>query len=120
VLFELELEAVLEAVVPEFHSLPRQQGAMRDLALVVRDDVPHDGLMAALKADTSGLVRQATLFDVFKPAAPVAGLAAGERSLAVRLELRDDGQTLTDERIEAAVDAAVARAAQACGARLRA
>ena len=75
--------------------------------------------MAQLQADPQGLVRSATLFDIYKPAAPVAGLQAGERSLAVRLELRDDAATLNDERIDAAVAAAVARAAQAFGARLR-
>jgi phenylalanyl-tRNA synthetase beta chain len=47
-------------------------------------------------------------------------MAADERSLAVRLELLDDAATLTDDRIDQAVAAAVQRAAQACGARLRA
>ena len=48
-----------------------------------------------------------------------AGLQPGERSMAVQLELRDDEIPLTDDRIEAAVAAAVARAGQAFGARLR-
>jgi phenylalanyl-tRNA synthetase beta chain len=47
-------------------------------------------------------------------------MGADERSLAIRLELLDDEATLTDERIDAAVGAAVERARQACGARLRA
>ena len=51
---------------------------------------------------------------------PAAGFTTGERSLAIRLELLDDEATLTDERIEAAVAAAVQRATAACGARLRA
>ena len=76
--------------------------------------------MAALKADDSGLVRTATLFDVYRPQAGAADFAPGERSLAVRLELLSDDATLTDEIIDAAVAAAIARAAAACGARLRA
>jgi phenylalanyl-tRNA synthetase beta chain len=64
-------------------------------------------------------VRQATLFDIYKPASPVPGIGPGERSLALRLELLDAEATLTDERIEAVVAAAVARAAAAVGARLR-
>ncbi len=118
-LFELDLEAVLDVPVPVFEPVSRQQPSFRDLALVVRDEVTHDRLVQVLRDDASGLVRRATLFDVFRPAAPAAGLQAGERSLTVRLELRDDSQTLTDERIEAAVDAAVERAARSCGARLR-
>jgi phenylalanyl-tRNA synthetase beta chain len=65
-------------------------------------------------------VRSATLFDIYKPAAAVPGLGAGERSMAVRLELLDAEATLTDERIEGAVAAAVARVQTAFGARLRA
>jgi phenylalanyl-tRNA synthetase beta chain len=120
VLFELDLEPVLDVPVPEFQPVPRQQPVFRDLALVVRDDVPHDGLMHCLCADAAGLVRAATLFDVYKPATPVAGMDRGERSLAVRLELLDFETTLTEDRIEGTVAAAVARAAQAFGARLRA
>ena len=118
-LFELDLDDVLDQPVPVFEPVPRQQGAFRDIALVLRDEVPHDALMQVLRNDASGLVRRTTLFDVFKPAVPAAGLHTGERSLAVRLELRDDAQTLTDERIESAVNAAIARAQHAFGARLR-
>jgi phenylalanyl-tRNA synthetase beta chain len=120
ILFELDLDAALDLPVPAFAPVPRQQPVFRDLALVVRDDVAHDALMVCLRSDADGLVRNATLFDIYKPAAPVAGLQAGERSLAVRLELRDDEQTLTDERIEAATAAALQRAQQSFGARLRA
>ena len=118
VLFELDLGVVLERPLPVFESLPRQQAVARDLALVVREGVAHDALLACLSDDA--LVRSATLFDIYKPAQPVSGIADGERSLAVRLELLDADATLTDERIEAAVQAAVARVQAAFGARLRA
>jgi phenylalanyl-tRNA synthetase beta subunit len=39
--------------------------------------------------------------------------------MAVRLELRDDGATLTEERIEAAKTQAIERACSRLGARLR-
>ncbi|ODV13058.1 MAG: phenylalanine--tRNA ligase subunit beta [Rubrivivax sp. SCN 70-15] len=119
-LFELDQEALLERPLPVFEPLPRQQAVQRDLALVVRDDVRHDALIACLRDDPAGLVRSATLFDVFKPSGAASGLQAGERSLAVRLELLDQDSTLTDERIEAALAAAVARTTARLGARLRA
>lgn len=120
VLFELDLASVLSVPVPVFTPVSRQQSVWRDLALVVGEQVHHDALMQALQADPTQLIRGTTLFDIYKPAAGAAGWEAGERSLAVRLELRDDEATLTEERIELVVSAALSRAAQACGARLRA
>ena len=118
-LMEQDLDAVLDRPMPEFRPVSRQQPVSRDVALVVKDEVSHDALTAALAGDPGGIVRSATLFDVYKPAAPVAGMAADERSLAVRLELRDDQATLTEERIEAAVGATLARLQLQLGARLR-
>jgi phenylalanyl-tRNA synthetase beta chain len=120
VLFEIDLDAVLNVPVPCFEPVPRQQPVWRDLALALRDDVSHAALVACLRADPAGLIRSVTLFDVYRPAVPVAGLQAGERSMAVRLELLDFDATLTDERIDGAVAAALARAEQAFGAHLRA
>ncbi len=115
VLFELDLDALLERPLPAASPLPRQQPVLRDLALVVGADVSHDALIGALKDDASGLVRSAQLFDLYKPKAA----ESGERSMAVRLELRDDATTLTDERIEAVLQQAIERATARLGARLR-
>ena len=116
VVFELDLDALLERPLPTATLLPRQQSVLRDVALVVGEGVTHDALIGALKDDATGLVRAAHLFDLYKPKA-----AEGhERSMAVRLELRDDEATLTDERIDAVMQQAIERAKTRLGARLRA
>jgi phenylalanyl-tRNA synthetase beta chain len=123
VLFEMDLQAVLELAVPVFQPVPRQQAVLRDVALVLQDTVKHDALVASLAADPAGLIRSVLLFDIYKPPSPASAHAGswmpGEHSLAIRLELRDDAATLTEERIATAVQAAVGRAALAHGARLR-
>jgi phenylalanyl-tRNA synthetase beta chain len=119
-LFELDLEAVVHRPVPEFEAVPKFQPAQRDLALVVSDNVTHDAVMEAVRsATTGGLLRDAFLFDVYKPKQPVAGVGAGEKSLAVRLTLASGEATLTDEQIDAAVKAVVSRIASQVGGRLR-
>jgi phenylalanyl-tRNA synthetase beta chain len=127
VLWELDLDAVLLRGLPQAQELPRQQAVQRDLALVLKASTPFAALAQALQDDVQGLVRSATLFDLFVPRAADApaqagasGMASGEHSLAVRLELLDEQETLTDARIDAAVQAAIDRAATRCGARLRA
>jgi phenylalanyl-tRNA synthetase beta chain len=120
VLFEIDLNALTERDLPQLQALPRQQAVQRDLAVVVADTVSHDALIAAALDDGSRLVRDVTLFDVFKPKAGAAGLSAGERSMALRLTLLDDEQTLDDARIDAAIAQTLDRLQSRVGARLRA
>jgi phenylalanyl-tRNA synthetase beta chain len=117
-LFELELDVMLQHPIPRFAPIVRQQPVQRDQAFVVSERVAHDALIAALIDDPSGVVRRATLFDLYRPKGG-GDLAPGEHSMAVRLELMDDALTLTDERIEAALAAARKRALDRVGARLR-
>jgi phenylalanyl-tRNA synthetase beta chain len=100
--------------------VPRFQPAHRDIAVIVADSVTHDALMAAVNsASTGGLLREAVLFDVYKPKQASPGLGMHEKSLAVRLTLASAGATLTDEQIDAAVKAVVDRIAAQLGGRLR-
>jgi phenylalanyl-tRNA synthetase beta chain len=119
IVFELDADALQRRAVPTFAPLPKQQSTWRDIAVVVGRDVTHAALMGAIAAAGESAVREATLFDVFEPPQGAAGIAPGERSLAIRLELRDDERTLTDEQIERTVDAVVASLAGRVGARLR-
>ena len=121
VLFELEWSALTHQSVPVFQGVARQQAVERDIALVVAEAVSHDQLMQAVHAaPTQGLLRQAVLFDVYRPKQAAAGLQLGEKSLAVRLTLQDDAATLTETQIEAAVAAVVTQVERDLGARLRA
>ena len=65
-------------------------------------------------------IAAAILYALASGGAPTADLAAGERSLAVRLELLDEAATLTDERIDAEVARVVETLRTRLGARLRA
>ena len=120
VLFELDLDAVTERRIPVFEPVPKFQLAERDIAVIVADGVDHAALMAAIHAaDTHGLLRDAWLFDVYKPKQATPALAAHEKSLAVRLTLASAEATLTDDQIDAAVRAVVDRIAVVLGGRLR-
>jgi len=123
VVFELELEAVLQRPVASFRPVPKFQAVERDIAVIVADSTSHADLMDAVRAaSTGGLLRQAVLFDVYRPkpqAGVAGGMAQGEKSLAVRLTLNSDDATLADEQIDAAVQAVVAQLASQLGARLR-
>jgi phenylalanyl-tRNA synthetase beta chain len=119
VVFEIDAGALMQRALPSFVALPKQQSAWRDIAVVAGRDVHHDAIMSAIAAAAESAVRDANLFDIFEPKDGAAGIAAGERSLTIRLELRDDGRTLTDEQIDRVVAAVVASLRQRLGVRLR-
>ena len=120
-LFELELDAVLQRHVPVFNLVSKLQPVERDIAVIVPEDVTHAALKAAIYgAKTKGLLKDATLFDVYRPQQAAGGLMLGEKSLAVRLVLSSDTATLTDEDIEATVRAVLANLQSQLQARLRA
>ena len=123
VLFELDLDAVLQRRVAEFKPVAKLQPVQRDIAVVVADDVTHAALMAAIwAAPTSGLLRDAQLFDVYRPKLAkdaVATDGAADRSLAVRLTLNSDEATLSEEQIESTVKAIVDQLTANVGARQR-
>ena len=123
ILFELDLDAVLLREVPVFSPVAKFQSVQRDIAVVVADNVSHAELMASIwAAPTFGLLREANLFDVYRPKSP-SGMATLEgvldRSLAVRLTLNSDNATLTEEQIESTVSAVVAQLTSDLGARQR-
>ena len=124
VLFELALDAVLQRDVPALQPVSRHQPVERDVAIVVKESVTHAAVMGAIRAVGSALLRDAVLFDVYRPkkladGSLAGGLAADEKSLAVRLTLSRDDATLTDDEIETVVQQLLASLSERVAARLR-
>jgi phenylalanyl-tRNA synthetase beta chain len=119
IVFEIELDALLDRPLPAVEPVARHQAVLRDVALVVPEVATHDELVSALRADPAGLIRSATLFDIYRPKSVGTDSSAVERSMAVRLELQDDTTNLTEAAIDSCIAAAIVRAAVAVGARLR-
>lgn len=121
VMFELQLDALLNKPVPKAAVVPKLQAVERDIAVVVGEDVSHQLLMNCIwAAPTQGLLQDAVLFDVYRPTKDAGSVALGEKSLAVRLILQStDDATLTDTQIEQAVQAVVQQLTQQLNARLR-
>ena len=126
VLFELELDAVLQRNIPAFQEVLKHQPVERDLAIVVAEPVTHDAVLQAVwAAPTEGLLRDAVLFDVYRPktlisSTDAAAATSGEKSLALRLTLNGVQESLTEAQIENAVKAILEQLQTGVSARLRA
>jgi phenylalanyl-tRNA synthetase beta chain len=123
VMFELELDALLQRGVPAFKPVSKQQAVERDIAVLVDEKLSHAAMLAAVwAAPTLGLLRDASVFDIYRPKATQDATLAvtSEKSMALRLTLNSDEATLTEEQIDAVVQAVLSSLVSTLGARQRA
>jgi phenylalanyl-tRNA synthetase beta chain len=96
----VDLEALMTAVdrigVKQVRSLPRFPAVIRDLAVVVAEQLPVGDVVPIIREAAGGLAEEVTLFDIYR-GAPVQ---EGKKSLAFRVVYRDLKATLTDSRVE--------------------
>ena len=122
VLFELELDALLQRSVPVAQPVLKTQDVERDIAIVVPEKVTHAEVMAAINATESNrFTRFATLFDIYRPRSAASDMTTDEKSLAVRLTFNSLDATLKPdaEVIDLEVGAVLDKLNRAVGGRLR-
>ena len=118
VVAELAIAGLSGGQLPAVRSVPppRHPDVERDLAVVVGEDRPAVDVAATIRRHAGSLLHDVVLFDIYRG----APLAAGERSLAHRLTFRAPDRTLTEDEVDAAIEAITAGLAADLGARLRA
>ncbi len=111
---ELDLDVLIEAGrdVTRAHTLSSHPVATSDVALVVPADAGFGAVEESLRRGAGDLLESILLFDVYQG----DQIGAGERSLAFRMTFRAADRTLTTQEVNAARDAAVARASSEHGA----
>ena len=124
VMFELDLDAVLSRPVPAFKPVSKYQAVERDIAVMVNESVTHAALIKAVwAAATNGLLRDAVVFDVYRPKllkdSELENEQNKQKSMAVRLTLSNEDGTLNETQIEAVVQAVLTSLTTALAARHR-
>jgi phenylalanyl-tRNA synthetase beta chain len=99
VVFELDAEPLLQIPLPRLSEVSRFPAVIRDLAVVVDEGVPAQGLLEVLSEARPGLVQDVRLFDLYRG----EGVRKGKKSLAFRVVMQDTGKTLTDAEVDAAM-----------------
>ena len=88
----------------EFRSLPKYPAISRDLALLVKDGVSSDQVVAVIRKVTNRkLLESVEIFDVYKG----QGVPKGNTSIALTVVFRAPDRTLTDDEVQAEIDHAL-------------
>ena len=100
---------------PEYVPLPKFPAVTRDIAVVCDETVTVGALEQAIRRGAKGLLKEVSLFDIYRG----KGVAEGKKSVAFNLVLRADDRSLTSEEADEDVKAILATLEQDCGAILR-
>jgi phenylalanyl-tRNA synthetase beta chain len=99
VVFELDLEPLLAAAIPRYADVSKFPPVLRDRAVIVDESVSAGDLIHAVKSFRPALIRDVTLFDLYRG----KGIAEGKKSLAFRVVMQDTARTLTDAEVDGAL-----------------
>jgi phenylalanyl-tRNA synthetase beta chain len=113
--FDMEVLQRLALEGVRYHPLPTQPPVLRDIAVIVAQQIPVARLFDAIRAAGGEWLESVTLFDRYT-GAPVP---EGSHSLAFSLVFRHPERTLTDEEVNARVDAIFEALERAFGAQPR-
>lgn len=98
-----------------YQELPKFPAVRRDLALLLDKSTPFSSLEAIARESEKKLLKSLRLFDVYEG----KNLPPDKKSYAVTFVLRDDKQTLTDERIDRCMQKIIKNLQTQLGASLR-
>jgi phenylalanyl-tRNA synthetase beta chain len=115
VLFEIDLEPLLDQPLPAFGAVSRYPAIRRDLAIIVDEQVTSDALLASVREAAPEELRDAFVFDVYRG----KGIDSGRKSLALGLILQGLSRTLTDSEVDNASNDVLAHLRSTHGATLR-
>lgn len=99
----------------KYRSLPRFPGIERDLALIVRQDVPVRDIISVIKKFGGQYLQEIKLFDVYRG----EQVKEGCHSMAFTLKFHAEDRTLTDQEVSMAVPAVSEALSRKFGAELR-
>jgi len=97
--FELDIEALAGIDRPpvRLNDITRFPASLRDLAIVVKDEVTHDAVEEIIRRIGGDLLESARLFDIYRHPDQIG---EGEKSLAYSLIYRHPERTLNDEEVD--------------------
>ena len=115
---EIDWNALFELVKRDkvaFKELPKFPEVRRDLALLLDEDVKYADLQASAERVARKLLKQVTLFDVYRG----DKIPAGKKQYALGFVLQDTEKTLTDADVERVMDKLLSTFTNEFGAVLR-
>ena len=115
IVFALQIERALAAVVPAFERYSKFPFIRRDLAVVVDERTPAETVTATVRAAAGPLLQHLVIFDVYRG----KGVDSRRKSVGLGLILQDTSRTLTDADADKTVQSVTLCLERELGATIR-
>ncbi|MFK5985920.1 MAG: phenylalanine--tRNA ligase subunit beta [Pseudomonadota bacterium] len=115
IVFEIEMDAVLEANIPSFKIMSKFPAIRRDIAIIVDLVIDSNEIINTIKQYSGQNLIEVLLFDVYTG----TGVDANKKSLAIGLTLQDNERTLLDEEIDKVISTILIKLEEKYQAKLR-
>ncbi|MFW2406028.1 MAG: phenylalanine--tRNA ligase subunit beta, partial [Gammaproteobacteria bacterium] len=115
IMFELEYEPAFAARVTEYEGVSKFPTVRRDIAVVVRQDVPVADLANCIREAAGRVLRDVVVFDIFVG----KNIETGSKSVALGLILKETSRTLKDTEVDKIVHTVTERLAREFDATIR-
>lgn len=114
---ELDIDALIEYTTfsKTYNPLPKYPSVQRDIALIVKDDIPVSSIEKIIKNKGGKLLENIALFDVYKG----GQIEKGYKSVAYNITFRSLENTLKDEEVNPIVNKILKAIENELGAQLR-
>ena len=113
--FEMDLNTVLGAKLPEYQRVSKFPEVRRDLALLVDRATPVNELEKVIADNAGEAFQKVAVFDVYQG----QGIDESKKSVALGLTWQHPSHTLSDEEVNSAVETVTAALAEKLGAVIR-
>jgi phenylalanyl-tRNA synthetase beta chain len=115
IVFELEYEPAFAARVTEYEGVSKFPTVRRDIAVVVRQEVPVADLEKCIRVVAGRVLRDVVVFDIFAG----QNIETGSKSVALGLILKETSRTLKDTEVDKIVHTVTERLAREFDATIR-
>lgn len=114
-LFEIALDAISVATIPEYQAWSRFPGSNRDLAVIVDESVTAEELLNQVKDAGGKRLTNARIFDIYRG----KGVDFGRKSVALGLTFGDFSHTLKDTEVTEIIEKIIKQLSEHFAATLR-
>ena len=96
ILFELNMDDILQTYLAKFTEVSKFLPVRRDIAVIVNADLPVQDIINTVKKANISLLQDMQLFDVYQG----KGIVENKKSLAFLILMQDTNKTLLDSEVE--------------------